>query len=281
MEEVMENVNSQKTEQIEAAKRLQDNLNKIKKKVIILSGKGGVGKSTVSVNVALGLAKNGYKVGILDVDIHGPSIAKMLGIEDKKLLVAKSQKFPAPIRVNDNLYAMSIANLISNPDEPIIWRGPIKIGVIKQFMQDINWPELDFLIIDSPPGTGDEPLSVVQTLNKVDGAIIVSTPQDIALLDARKTIKFSQKMDVPILGIVENMSTFACPHCGEAIDIFAGLGIEKAAKDFDVEIIGKIPLDPQIVKSGDSGISHLENNQNSTSAIAIEKMIKKIEEKIG
>ncbi|MBT3169019.1 MAG: Mrp/NBP35 family ATP-binding protein [Candidatus Cloacimonetes bacterium] len=277
----MENVNSQKTEQIEAAKRLQDNLNKIKKKVIILSGKGGVGKSTVSVNVALGLAKNGYKVGILDVDIHGPSIAKMLGIEDKKLLVAKSQKFPAPIRVNDNLYAMSIANLISNPDEPIIWRGPIKIGVIKQFMQDINWPELDFLIIDSPPGTGDEPLSVVQTLNKVDGAIIVSTPQDIALLDARKTIKFSQKMDVPILGIVENMSTFACPHCGEAIDIFAGLGIEKAAKDFDVEIIGKIPLDPQIVKSGDSGISHLENNQNSTSAIAIEKMIKKIEEKIG
>jgi len=277
---IMENVDFQKPEQIEAAKRLQNNLDKIKNKVIILSGKGGVGKSTVSVNVALGLAKNGYKVGILDVDIHGPSIAKMLGIEGKKLLITESQKFPAPIKVNDNLFAMSIANLIPNPDEPIIWRGPIKIGVIKQFMQDIIWPELDFLIIDSPPGTGDEPLSVVQTLNKVDGSIIVSTPQDIALLDARKTIKFSQKMDVRILGIIENMSTFACPHCGETIDIFAGLGIEKAAKDFSVEIIGKIPLDPQIVKSGDSGISHLENHQNSASAIAIKKMVKKIEEKM-
>ncbi len=277
----MEEVKFKKPEQTEQDLRLQGNLQRIRKKLIVISGKGGVGKSTVSVNVAYGLVKNGYKVGILDVDIHGPSIAKMLGIEGKKLIATKENKFPSPVEVKKNLYAMTIASLIENPDEPIIWRGPLKIGAIKQFMQDIVWPELDFLIVDSPPGTGDEPLSVVQTLQKVDGALIVSTPQDVALLDARKTIKFSQKMNVPVLGIIENMSTFLCPHCNKPIDIFPGAGVEKAAKDFNIDILGKIPIDINIVKSGDTGKSYLETNHNAVSAKEIESIVKKISEKIG
>ena len=272
----MEPVNFKKPEKTKEEIRIEENLDRIKHKLIVISGKGGVGKSTVSVNVAYGLALQGNKVGILDVDIHGPSIAKMLGIEGKKLQMKAKGEFPEPIKVTENLYALTIATLVDNPDDPIIWRGPIKISVIKQFMQDIKWPELDYLIVDSPPGTGDEPLSVVQTLKKVDGSIIVSTPQDIALLDARKTIKFSQKMDVPVLGIIENMSTFVCPHCGEKTDIFAGNGIEKAASDFSVDVLGKIPIDVNIVKSGDSGKAYLKNHETQASAKEFNNIISKI-----
>lgn len=264
----------------EAAKRLQANLDRIKYKLIVISGKGGVGKSTVAVNVAYGLAALGKKVGILDVDIHGPSIAKMLGIEGKKLQAAKAGGLPAPVQVTDNLVALTIASLIENPDEPIIWRGPLKIGAIKQFLQDIMWPELDYLIIDSPPGTGDEPLSVVQTLKSVDGSLIVSTPQDISLLDARKTIKFSQKMNVPVLGIIENMSSFVCPHCQKPIDIFTGMGVQKAAKDFNVDILGKIPIDVNIVKSGDKGYSLLSQDKESVSSKEFLSIVQKITHKL-
>jgi ATP-binding protein involved in chromosome partitioning len=259
-----------------ADERLEKNLGRIKHKLIVISGKGGVGKSTVSVNIAHGLAAIGKKVGILDVDIHGPSIAKMLGIEGRRLQPSKEGESPEPIKVTENLYALSIATLIDNPDEPIIWRGPLKIGAIKQFMQDISWPELDYLIVDSPPGTGDEPLSVVQTLKKVDGSIIVSTPQEISLLDARKTIKFSQKMKVPVLGLVENMSAFLCPHCNKPIDIFPGMGVQKAAKDFNVDILGKIPIDTDIVKSGDQGFSILEKDKDSASTKEFQSIVKKI-----
>lgn len=261
-------------------KRLQANLDRIKHKIIVISGKGGVGKSTIAVNVAYGLVLQGKKVGILDVDIHGPSIAKMLGIEGKRLTRSESEEFPKPVEVRKNLYALTIASLVGNPDEPIIWRGPLKIGAIKQFLQDIQWPELDYLIVDSPPGTGDEPLSVVQTLKKMDGSLIVSTPQDVALLDARKTIKFSQKMNVPVLGIIENMSTFVCPHCGKETNIFAGLGIEKAAKDFNLDILGNIPIDVDIVKTGDSGISYLESFQDSIPAKEFQKIVQKIIQKM-
>ncbi len=276
----MEPVDFKKPEKTKEEIRIEENLGRIKNKLIVISGKGGVGKSTVSVNVAYGLALKGNKVGILDVDIHGPSIAKMLGIEGEKLQMKAKGEFPEPIKVTDNLYALTIATLVDNPDDPIIWRGPIKISVIKQFMQDIRWPELDYLIVDSPPGTGDEPLSVVQTLKKVDGALIVSTPQDIALLDARKTIKFSQKMDVPVLGIIENMSTFVCPHCGEKTDIFAGLGIEKAASDFNVDVLGKIPIDVNIVKSGDSGKAYLKHHEEQASAKEFKNIVAKIEDKL-
>ena len=272
----MEPVDFKKPEKTKEEMRIDANLDRIKHKLIVISGKGGVGKSTVAVNVAYGLALQGNKVGILDVDIHGPSIAKMLGIEGEKLQMKAKGEFPEPIKVTDNLYALTIATLVDSPDDPIIWRGPIKISVIKQFMQDIQWPQLDYLIVDSPPGTGDEPLSVVQTLKKVDGSIIVSTPQDIALLDARKTIKFSQKMDVPVLGIIENMSTFVCPHCGKKTDIFAGLGIGKAAGDFNIDVLGHIPIDVNIVKSGDSGKAYLKYNKTQASAKEFQKIISKI-----
>ena len=276
----MEPVDFKKPEKTKEEIRIEENLDRIKHKLIVISGKGGVGKSTVAVNVAYGLALKGHKVGILDVDIHGPSIAKMLGIEGEKLQMKAKGEFPEPIKVTDNLYALTIATLVDSPDDPIIWRGPIKISVIKQFMQDIQWPQLDYLIVDSPPGTGDEPLSVVQTLKKVDGSIIVSTPQDIALLDARKTIKFSHKMDVPVLGIIENMSTFVCPHCGEKTDIFSGLGIGKAASDFDIDVLGHIPIDVNIVKSGDSGKAYLKNHETQASAKEFQKIISKIAAKM-
>ncbi len=262
---------------------LKDNLARIKHKLLIISGKGGVGKSTIAVNLAYGLAFLGKKVGILDIDIHGPSIAKMLGIEGRTLGLSKISNRPMPVKVHDNLYAMTIATLIQDEDAPVIWRGPLKMGVIKQFLQDIEWPELDYLIVDSPPGTGDEPLSIVQILKKVDGSIIVSTPQDVAILDARKTIKFSEKLSVPVLGIIENMSGFTCPHCGKKIEIFQGKGVIKAANDFNVDILGKIPIDDKIVKTSDAGKPYIYDYNSLPAALEmkniVNKIIKKIEDK--
>ncbi len=262
---------------------LKDNLARIKHKLLVISGKGGVGKSTIAVNLAYGLAFSGKKVGILDIDIHGPSIAKMLGIEGRTLGLSKISNRPMPVKVHDNLYAMTIATLIQDEDAPVIWRGPLKMGVIKQFLQDIEWPELDYLIVDSPPGTGDEPLSIVQILKKVDGSIIVSTPQDVAILDARKTIKFSEKLSVPVLGIIENMSGFTCPHCGKKIEIFQGKGTIKAANDFNIDILGKIPFDNKIVKTSDAGKPYIYDYNSLPAAREmkniVNKIIKKIEDK--
>ncbi|MCK4694979.1 MAG: Mrp/NBP35 family ATP-binding protein [Candidatus Cloacimonetes bacterium] len=272
--------NSSKKEKQSEELRLKENLDRIKYKLIVISGKGGVGKSTVAVNVAFGLAAQGKKVGLLDVDIHGPSIAKMLGIEGKALEISPTGKYAMPVKVNENLYAMTIASLIKNPDEPVIWRGPLKMGAIKQFLQDIRWPELDYLIVDSPPGTGDEPLSVIQILKKVDGSLIVSTPQDLALLDVRKTIKFSQKMNVPIIGLIENMSTFVCPHCSKEINIFKGFGVKKAARDFNIDVIGKIPIDINIAESGDKGKSFLSESKNKIITQRFNEIINSITEKL-
>ena len=272
--------NSSKKEKQSEELRLKENLDRIKYKLIVISGKGGVGKSTVAVNVAFGLAAQGKKVGLLDVDIHGPSIAKMLGIEGKTLEISPTGKYAMPVKVNENLYAMTIASLIKNPDEPVIWRGPLKMGAIKQFLQDIRWPELDYLIVDSPPGTGDEPLSVIQILKKVDGSLIVSTPQDLALLDVRKTIKFSQKMNVPIIGLIENMSTFICPHCSKEINIFKGFGVKKAARDFNIDVIGKIPIDINIAESGDKGKSFLSESKNKIITQRFNEIINSITEKL-
>ena len=262
---------------------LKDNLARIKHKLLVISGKGGVGKSTIAVNLAYGLAFLGKKVGILDIDIHGPSIAKMLGIEGRTLGLSKISNRPMPVKVHDNLYAMTIATLIQDVDAPVIWRGPLKMGVIKQFLQDIEWPELDYLIVDSPPGTGDEPLSIVQILKKVDGSIIVSTPQDIAFLDARKTIKFSEKLSVPVLGIIENMSGFTCPHCGKKIEIFQGKGAIKAAHDFNIDILGKIPIDNKIVQTSDAGRPYIYDYNSLPAALEmkniVNKVLKKVEDK--
>ncbi len=183
-----------------------ENLQKIKNTIVVISGKGGVGKSTVSVNIAYALALQGRRVGIMDVDIHGPSIAKMTGIDNKRLVSEEEGERPRPIEAVHNLFVLSIASMLESPDEAIIWRGPMKMGVIRQFLEDIDWPELDYLVVDCPPGTGDEPLSVIQLIGDVTGVVVVTTPQDVALLDVRKSINFVKKLETPILGIVENMA---------------------------------------------------------------------------
>lgn len=263
------------TQEIQQEKRLNDNMNRIKHKLIVISGKGGVGKTTVAVNLAYGLAMNGHKVGILDVDIHGPNIAKMLGVEGAKLVGSQSGGIE-PIEVLPNLKAVSIAFMIDSPDKPIIWRGPLKMITIKQFLSDVNWGELDYLIIDSPPGTGDEPLSVCQLISDIDGAIIVTTPQDVAILDSRKTVLFAQTLKVKVIGIIENMSGFICPHCGERTDLFKSGGGEKSAKELKVPFLGRIPIEPGIVASGDSGKPFINSTKDTETNRVMERIIKEI-----
>lgn len=236
-------------------------LEKIKYKVMIMSGKGGVGKSTVSVNLATSLCKLGYKVGLIDADIHGPNIPKMFGIKEKGVL--STAEGITPYEPLENLYIMSVGFLIRDDDDAVIWRAPLKHSLIEQFLSDVKWGELDFLLIDLPPGTGDEPLSVAHVIGDIDGSVIVTTPQEVALLDSRKSVTFSKKINVPILGIVENMSGFVCPKCGEKTDIFKTGGGEKAAFDLKVNFLGKIPIDPMVVMQGDSGKPYVIEYPNS------------------
>ena len=262
------------TERIEQDKRLKENMSRINHKLIVISGKGGVGKSTVAVNLAYGLAAKGNKVGLLDVDIHGPNIAKMLGIEDKRLI--GSDLGIEPIEVLPGLKAVSLALLFEDRDQPIIWRGPLKMITIKQFLADVNWGELDFLIVDSPPGTGDEPLSVCQLIPDLGGAIIVTTPQDVAVLDSRKSVLFAKELKVPIVGVIENMSGFICPHCGKEIDLFGIGGGERAAADLKVPFLGRIPVESEMVKSGDSGKPFLSAGKISPATTVMDNIVNKI-----
>jgi len=252
-----------------------NNLRKIKHKIIVLSGKGGVGKSTVSANLALALSQKGYDIGLLDSDLHGPSIPKMLGVEDKRPIPTETGF--NPVSLTPHLKVMSIAFLIQDKDSPVIWRGPLKMSAIKQFIGDCNWGELDYLIVDLPPGTGDEPLSVAQLIQNSDGAIIVTTPQDVALVSVRKSINFVKKMNMPVIGIVENMSGFSCPHCGKSIEIFKSGGGLKASKDFNLRFLGKVPLDSQIVETGDSGEPFVVKNKDSDAAKAFVNIVENIE----
>ncbi len=219
--------------------------------ILVLSGKGGVGKSTVSVNLAFAFASRGFRTGIVDLDIHGPNVAKMLGIEGHQL-TAVGDKIE-PIRITGNLAAISMAFLLPKPETPVIWRGPMKMAVIQQFLQDVNWGDLDYLVVDLPPGTGDEALSIIQLAPHVRGAVIVTTPQDVATLDSRKAITFMEKLDIPVIGVVENMSGMACPHCGGEIDLFGKGGGEKVAQEMNVPFLGSIPIDPEMRKAGDEG----------------------------
>ncbi|HUT00091.1 MAG TPA: Mrp/NBP35 family ATP-binding protein [Candidatus Thermoplasmatota archaeon] len=254
--------------------KITQNLAKMKHKIFVLSGKGGVGKSTVAAHLGLALAEKKYKVGILDSDIHGPSIPKILGIENKKPDI--SEQGITPITVLPNLKVMSMSFFLPDSDSPVIWRGPVKMGAIKQFISNVHWGDLDYLIVDLPPGTGDEALSIAQLIPDNDGAIIVTTPQDVAILSVRKSINFVKKMNLPIIGIIENMSGFTCPHCNKNIDIFKTGGGYKAAMDFMIPFLGKIPLDPNIVERGDAGDTKLHHS-NTTVNKSFEDIVENIE----
>ncbi len=219
--------------------------------ILVLSGKGGVGKSTVSVNLTFALANHGRNVGLLDLDIHGPSIPKMLGLEGQRPVVL--DQAIEPIHVTTHLPVMSMAFLLPDSTSPVIWRGPIKMGAIRQFLTDVSWGSLDYLVVDLPPGTGDEALTIAQLAPNLRGAVIVTTPQEVAVLDAVKAIRFIEKQEMPVLGIIENMSGMACPHCGEMVDLFGKGGGERAAQDFNVPYLGSIPLDSEMMKAGDEG----------------------------
>lgn len=237
--------------------KVNERMATVEHKVLVLSGKGGVGKSTVAVNIAVTLATAGKKVGLLDVDVHGPSVPNLLGVAGMPL--HGTEEMVHPLEVGENLKLMSIGFLLRNSDDAVIWRGPMKFNVIKQFLGDVDWGDLDFLIIDSPPGTGDEPLSVVQLVGNADGAVVVTTPQDLALIDVRKCITFCRQLKLPVLGVVENMSGFVCPKCGERTDIFKAGGGEEMARDMGVPFLGRVPIDPGIVSASDEGRPYAVN----------------------
>ncbi len=238
--------------QAERNAAVQGSLSKIKHKFLVMSGKGGVGKTSTTVNLAIALSQKGFKVGIMDVDLHGPDIPRMLGLKGI-LNLSENQKLQ-PMAYSDNLHAISVEALTPSKDDAIIWRGPIKYSAIQQFIADVEWGDLDFLLIDAPPGTGDEPLTIAQTIPDAK-AIVVTTPQEVALADVRKSINFCRKVKMEIFGVVENMSGFVCPHCSEPIDLFGSGGGERTAKQLDLPFLGRIPMDPNMVKCGDQGVS--------------------------
>ncbi len=277
-EEEVHDINLKEMMLDERTKNIKMNMEKIKHKIVIISGKGGVGKTTVAINLARSLASVGLRVGILDVDITGPNVIKMLGIssELKPRVDAEAKKF-YPIDGPLKLKVMSMAFLTLSPDEPVIWRGPMKMSAVRQFLGDAEWGELDYLICDLPPGTSDETLDILQLIPD-ENVVIVTTPQEVALMDARKTIKMAMVMERKILGIIENMSGFNCPHCGEYIDLYPPGGAEKASIDFNVSMLGKIPFEIEVSQQGDQGLPFIIKYPESKSAKAFKETVKKIRE---
>ncbi len=252
---------------------VKGSLQKIKHKLLVMSGKGGVGKTSTSVNLAIALAKKGANVGIMDVDLHGPDVPRMLGLDG--LLDVNANNKLEPMKYSDHLHVVSIEALSVSKDDAIIWRGPIKYSAIRQFIGDVEWGNLDFLVIDSPPGTGDEPLTVAQTITDAK-AIIVTTPQEVSLADVRKSINFCKTVKMDIFGLIENMSGLACPHCGEMLELFGCGGGEKTANALSIPFLGKIPFDPRVVTCGDSGASFIDQFKDSLVTEAFSRIAEKL-----
>jgi ATP-binding protein involved in chromosome partitioning len=271
-----ENINARKRI-LEEQKLLRTRMEKIKHKIAVISGKGGVGKSVVTVNLAIAFAMHGhaYSVGILDADIHGPCVPKMLGMEGQRLTVGPIGALPAvgPLGVK----VVSMEFLLGSKEIPVIWRGPIKMIAIRQFLSEITWGELDYLLIDLPPGTGDEPLSVMQLVPEMDGVVIVTIPSEVSQIVVSKAITFSRQLKVPVIGIIENMSGFVCPKCGAETDIFRVGGGQKISEELDVPFLGKIPLDPRICEDSDRGLPFILEHSDSPAAKAFMEIVKKIE----
>jgi len=254
-------------------------LAKITNKILVMSGKGGVGKSTVAVNLALGLANRGHRVGLMDVDLHGPDVCRMLDLTAPLERGRSGGKLLPPMQFNDNLKVISLEYLMSDRDEAVIWRGPLKVQAIRQFIADIDWGDLDYLVVDAPPGTGDEPLSVAQIIKDVK-ALIVTTPQEVALADVRKSINFCRQVEIKVVGLVENMSGFLCPHCRESVEIFKTGGGEKTARDFDLPFLGRVPMDPRVVIGGDDGKPFLASGADSPATRAFTEVVANVEKSL-
>jgi Mrp family chromosome partitioning ATPase len=245
----------------------------IERKLLVLSGKGGVGKSTVAVNLAIWLAMQGKRVGLLDVDIHGPSVPRMLGLLGKPIQPGSDGMVPVTL---GGLRVMSIGFLLSSETEAVIWRGPRKMGAIRQFLADVDWGPLDYLVVDTPPGTGDEPLSICQLVEDADGAVIVTTPQEVALAAVRRSIDFCDQLRVPIVGVVENMSGYVCPKCKERTDVFKGGGGERMAREAGVPFLGRVPIDPELTGTCDEGVPYVQRFAGSATAEALDAVFRPV-----
>ncbi|MFC1635513.1 iron-sulfur cluster carrier protein MrpORP [Planctomycetota bacterium] len=246
----------------------------VKYTILVLSGKGGVGKSSVAVNLAVWLSMQGNNVGLLDIDIHGPSIPKLLHLERIKVQAVGDKIMP--VVYSETLKVMSVGFLLRDDSDALIWRGPMKHNVIKQFVTDVGWGDLDYLVTDCPPGTGDEPLSIAQLLGNINGAVIVTTPQQLAVVDVKKCITFCRQLNLPVLGVIENMSGFVCPHCSQQIDMFAGNGGREMAKDFNVRFLGKIPMDPALAHACDLGAPFIDTGRPNPTAEAMRSVFEPI-----
>lgn len=264
-----------KTEMLEQQTTLRTRMSKIKHKIAIISGKGGVGKSTVAVNIAAVFAKAGKRVGILDADVHGPSIPRLLGLAGKQVKVGPPGAFPVLGPLGMKVVSMDF--FLPGEKTPTIWRGPLKMRAIRQLLTDVVWGELDFLFIDLPPGTGDEALSIAQLLPEIDGVIIVTMPSELSRVVVRKSITFAQRMGMRVLGIVENMSAFVCPTCGDRFEIFQSGGGKKLAEETGVPFLGEIPIDPKISATSDKGIPLVIANPESPSSKAFQDLVKTVE----
>ncbi|PVX25508.1 MAG: ATP-binding protein [Candidatus Bathyarchaeum sp.] len=266
------------TEFTEKEQKLKKNIGRIKHKIAVISGKGGVGKSTVAANLAMAFSLHGYKdrVGILDVDIHGPCVPKLLGVKGKKCPI--SPVGALPVTGPEGIKVVSMDFLVKSQETPVIWRGPLKMQVIRQFLSDFMWGELDFLFIDAPPGTGDEPLTAMQLIPDMDGTIIVTIPSEVSEDVVKKAVSFSRKMGIPVIGIVENMSGFTCPKCGEKINILGAGGGKRLAEELDVPFLGQIPIDPEICEEADKGIPFVMGHVDSPAAKAFTEIVKKVED---
>jgi len=260
----------------EQEEMLKIRMRKIKHKVAVISGKGGVGKSTVTVNLAMAFAINGYRVGILDADIHGPSIPKMLGLSGHRLEVGPPGIFPAigPLGIR----VTSIDFLLPDENTPVIWRGPLKMTAIRQFLSDIVWGDLDLLLIDLPPGTGDEPLSVAQLLPEMDGVIIVTIPSEVSQIVVKKAVMFAKRLGLQVIGVIENMSGFICPNCGAKIDVFQSGGGRRISEEMGVPFLGSIPIDQKICESSDKGIPFIAEHRDLPASKAFMEIVQKIEQ---
>jgi len=255
-------------------KMLKERMSKIRHKIAIISGKGGVGKSTVTVNLAVSFAKAGYKVGLLDADIHGPSIPKLLGLKGQRVQVTNQGAYPVT-----GPYGMKVVSIdfFLSEEIPTIWRGPLKMGAIRQFLQDVIWSELDVLFIDLPPGTGDEPLSIAQLLPEIDGVIVVTMPTELSSGIVKKAITFALRLNMPIIGVVENMGSFVCPHCGIKTEIFPSGGGKKMAQAAGVAFLASLPLDPTVGKDADQGKPFIFAHPESAASKAFTEVTEKVQ----